>query len=310
MAWLASNIALHLAEATGLHHEIDSMVLTTDSSSASAKIVHNPAGCQHSRRLFWCAWMVNSMISYEYGRSSTSLNNITCKQPASKKGDYTATLISVAQLVPREQLDSGPDLQRTLTKLEQIPDSHPFISMSKGDLCLCLYRHHRLLKQPIEKKEISQIINIGNIAVEAAFKLAQENKFWWNVLCTVFQYVCVLLAIDTVDSLAQVSSVMCTLENISGILGTHVSREAVNTVKILLRDSMRQKRREVQFLEAADHDAAMSANMGNDLGEVDNVDINWDALLDPWYVPTFLPQYFPNGGGVGDGTLPAMGMNG
>jgi hypothetical protein len=28
-----------------------------------------------------------------------------------------------------------------------------------------------------------------------------------------------------------------------------------------------------------------------------NVDINWDALLDPWYVPTLLPQEFSIGAG-------------
>jgi hypothetical protein len=168
--------------------------------------------------------------------------------------------------------------------------------MSKADLCMSLYRHHRLLKQTLDKKEILQIISIGNTATEAAYKLAQENKFWWNVLCTVFQYVCVLLAIDTLDSLAQVSSAMCTLENIAGQLGTHVSTEAVNTLKILLRDSMRKKKQEVQLLEAADSD--LGANSSS-MGEVENVDINWDALLDPWYVPTFLPQEFTMGAETG-----------
>ncbi|PMD61652.1 uncharacterized protein K444DRAFT_559815 [Hyaloscypha bicolor E] len=290
MAWLASNIAMHLAEATGIHHEMDAVVLTTDSSS---QIVPNQSGCEQARRLFWCAWMINSMISYEYGRSSSSLNNITCRQPTSSKGDYTALLISVAQLVPRESLDAGPDLHHTLPQIQQIPDEHPFISMSKADLCMSLYRHHRLLKQPIDKKEILLIISIGNTATEAACKLAQENKFWWNVLCTVFQYACVLLAIDTLDSLAQVQNAMCTLENIAAQLQNHVSTEAVNTLRILLRDSMKKKRQEVQLLEAADSD--LGANTSNELGDMENVDINWDALLDPWYVPTLLPQQFQIG---------------
>jgi hypothetical protein len=286
LAWLASSIAIHLAEATGLHHEIDAVVLTTD--PAEPVIKPNQTASEQARKLFWCAWMINTMISYEYGRSSSTLNHITCKHPQSTKEDYTALLISVAQLVPRESLDAGPDLQHTLSKIQQIPDVHPFISMSKGDLCMALYRHHHLLKLALDKKEILQIISIGNTAIEAACKLAEDNKFWWNVLCTVFQYNCVLLAIDTAESLAQVASALCTLENIAGLLRTHVSSEAVNTIKILLRDSMRKKRQEVQLLEAADAD--LGANMASDLGDMDNVDINWDALLDPWYVPTFWPQ--------------------
>jgi hypothetical protein len=294
MAWLASNIAMHLAEATGLHHEMDAIVLTTDASSP--QVVPNQSGCEQARRLFWLAWMSNTMISYEYGRSSSSLKNITCKQPTSCKGNYTAFLISVAQLIPRESLDAGPDLQHNLPKLRQIPDEHPFIAMTKADLCMCLYRHHRLLKLTIERREVLQIISIGNTATEAAYKLAQENKFWWNVLCTVFQYVCVLLAIDTTDSLAQVATNMCTLENIAGLLNTHVSTEAVNTLKILLRDSMKKKRHEVQLLEAADSE--LTANTGSGLGSmgsIENVDINWDALLDPWYAPTYLPREFGMG---------------
>jgi hypothetical protein len=298
MAWLASNIAMHLAEATGLHHEMDAMVLTTDASSP--KVVPNKTGCEQARRLFWLAWLSNTMVSYEYGRSSSSLNNITCKQPTPCKGDHTVLLISVAQLVPRESLDAGPDLQHTLPKLRQIPDEHPFVAMSKADLCMSLYRHHRLLKLPIERREVLQIISIGNTATEAAFKLAQENKFWWNVLCTVFQYVCVLLAIDTTDSLAQVATNMCTLENIAALVNTHVSTEAVNTLKVLLRDSMKKKRQEVHLLEAADSDLA--ANAGSELGSIENMDINWDALLDPWYVPTYLPREF------GMGTEPSVIM--
>ncbi|KAN0093668.1 Fungal specific transcription factor domain containing protein [Hyaloscypha variabilis] len=293
MAWLASNIAMHLAEATGLHHETDAVVLTT--TDPSSQFVPNESGREQARRLFWSAWMANSMISYEYGRSSTSLNNITCKQPSLIKGDYTSLLISLGQLIPRESLDGGPDLQHTLPKIQQIPDDHPFISTSKADLTMSLYRHHRLLKRPTEKREILQIISIGNVATQAAYQLAQENKFWWNVLCTVFQYVCVLLAIDTSESLAQVQNAMCTLENIAGQLQTHVSTEAVNTLKILLRDSMTKKKQQVQLLEAADSDLA--ANMGTEAGEMVNVDINWDALLDPWYVPTLLPQEFSIGAG-------------
>ena len=294
MAWLASNIAMHLAEATGLHHEMDAVVLTTDSST---QFFPNESGREQARRLFWSAWMANSMISYEYGRSSTSLNNITCKQPSVVKGDYTALLISMGQLIPRESLDAGPDLQHTLPKIQQIPDDHPFVAMSKADLCMSLYRHHRLLKRPIDKREILLIISIGNVATEAACKLAQANQFWWNVLCTIFQYVCVLLAIDTLESLAEVQNAMCTLENVARQLRTHVSTEAVNTLKVLLRDSMRKKRQEVQLLEMADSD--LGVNASNEMGDMGNVDINWDALLDPWYVPTLLPQEFSVPAGAG-----------
>jgi hypothetical protein len=209
------------------------------------------------------------------------LQSITSKlpHPQSNPDSSIINLISVAQLVPRYVPDrnQSPDLPNTLTKLLQIPDSHPFISMSKGDLCMSLYRHARLLKQPLEKRDVQSIIIIGNNAVTASSSLAAEQKYWWNVICSVFQYVCVLLALDTSESLSNVSSAMGALDKIASDLNTHMAKEAANTAKVLLRDSMRKKRREVELLEAADKGAEIA-----DEQMVEMADINWDALLDPW----------------------------
>lgn len=275
-AWLASCTTMHVAEACGLHHEVDSVVVT-DTIGLSLK---NKLGCEQARKIFWVAWHVNVMISYEYARSSIVLNSITCKLPQAVPGDATAHLIAVSQLVPQESDSAnGPDLKKTLPKLQQIPDEQQFVKMSKADLCMSLYRHHRLLKLPLDKEDVLQIIAIGNRAIEAAYSLAQQKRYWWNVLCTTFQFVCCLLAIDTAESLSNVSSAIATLENITRQLGTHVATEALNTAKVLLRDSMKKKKHEVALLEAAD--------TGDSMVEFENVDVDWDTLLDPWYMTNF-----------------------
>lgn len=294
-AWMASCEAMHLAEATGLHQEMDSINITlTDSGS------HHPmmskTGCEQARRIFWIACLSNSMISYECGRSSVVLSSVSCKVPQAPPGSSVTHLISVAQLVPRSLADrtQGPDLPNTLAKLLQIPDSHPFVSMSKADLCMSLYRHARLLKQTPERKDILSIITIGNSAVAAALTLVSEHKYWWNVICSVFQYVCVLLALDTSESLSNVSSALGALEKIAKELDTHMAKEAANTAKVLLRDSMRKKRREVELLEAADKGAEIA-----DGQMMESTDIDWDALLDPWYMSAFATQEFSLGGEMG-----------
>ncbi len=58
-AWITSSIALHLAEATGLHHELDSITLTDTSASHPVKAEN---GCEQARKIFWCAWIANTMI--------------------------------------------------------------------------------------------------------------------------------------------------------------------------------------------------------------------------------------------------------
>jgi len=78
---------------------------------------------------------------------------------------------------------------------------------------------------------------------------------------------------------------MGTLDKITNLLNTHMAREAATTAKVLLRDSMKKKRQEVALLEAAD--------TGEGIGTaIENFDINWDALLDPWYMSQFATQGF------------------
>lgn len=302
-AWLASSTSMHLAEATGLHHEMDSMTLVE--SSRSHHPPKNQKGCEQARRIFWCAWLTNIMISYEYGRSNTVLSSISCKlpQPISGEANFTYLIISIGHLAPISGLDSAkPDVPGILEKLLKIPDQHPFISLSKADLCMSLYRHSRLLKQPLEKDTILSILKIGNTATTAALSLAESQKWWWNVLCTVFQYVCVLLAIDTAESLANVSSTMGALDKITALLGTHMAREASNTAKVLLRDSMKKKRQEVALLEKAD--TGQSAVDGGGV-EAGGFDIDWDSLLDPWFMSQFAMQEFENMMG-NDGMVPTL----
>jgi hypothetical protein len=167
--------------------------------------------------------------------------------------------------------------------LDEIPDDHSFVCLSKADLCLCLYRHHRLSKLAAEKEDVLHIIRIGNRACEAAKTLAEENRYWWSILGTVFQYICVLLALDTTDSLRNASGAMATLEMIVNLLGTHIASEALNTAKLLLKDSMKKKRREASLLEAADSGDNLERS-------VSSVEIDWDTLLDPSFMSTFMPM--------------------
>lgn len=319
VAWLASCLTIHLAEATGLHHEMDAVVLATD-SSISNTIGRNLTGCEVARKLFWSAWAVNRMISYEYGRSSVVLYGVTCKQIQPVPNDYTIWHVALAQLIPPDLSSSTPasELHKALEKLDQIPDTHPYISLSKADLCMCFYRRLRLLQHGISKSIISQILEVGDIAIKGAGQLHREGRYWWQVMCTVFQYVCVLLAIDTNESLRSVKGAMEMLERICEGLGTHVAKEACGTARVLLRDSVAKKRVEMELLERADvglvggHGIGIAdgivgegGNGGNGLGGVDMVgdgltdiagvgvgDIDWDALLDPNYTSAFMPQDF------------------
>ncbi|KAK6603060.1 Drug resistance protein YOR378W-like 3 [Botrytis cinerea] len=145
-------------------------------------------------------------------------------------------------------------------------------------------RRLRLMKQGLEKEAIQSIIDIGNKGAEAADTFARNGHPWWNILSTTFQYFCVLLAIDTSESLSNVSWVLNIFENIVRIVDTHLAHEALDTAKVLLRDSMAKKRRDLGFLENADGQHGPETER--------QVDINWDALLDPTFPDALMSEEF------------------
>lgn len=329
-SWLSSCTAVHLAEATGIHREIDSVVLTSEQiineSNESPEFLNNNGkrraswefgrqrgGCEIIRRLFWSAWAVNKMISYEYGRSCVILTRITTKLPKETEGDFTYWHIRLAMMIPgaypsvdqHPAFGSGPintaaALMKSFDQLEQIPDTHPYLTLSKADLALCIYRRLRLLSPSSSSLSssthnlVNRIITIGNLALEAALEFTTQRRFWWQVLCTTFQYICVLLAIDTPASLSQIQKAIETLDEICTVLGSHVAMEASNTAKVLLRDAMRKKRGELEVLEKA---VGVGGGLGEDANAMTDVDaglgggeeawswdvgdVDWDRLLDP-----------------------------
>ncbi|KAL3424088.1 hypothetical protein PVAG01_03369 [Phlyctema vagabunda] len=284
IAWLSSCIAMHLAEATGLHHEAHSVLLATDNA---CELVESETGELQARRTFWVAWSLNTIMAYEYGRSRRNFDSISCKPVVPVEGDFTAQHILLARLIPGDNTDAETqreELQEGLRKLQQIPDVKDFTCLTRADICFCFYRRLRLLKQNLDKETISCILDIGDKAVEASYDFAQKSCPWWNILGTPFQYFCVLLALDTSESLAKLSWVLKRLEAIVQTLNTPLALEALDTAKVLLRDSMAKKRQELSLLESADSTHILNLER--------EMDINWDALLDPSYSEVLMTQEF------------------
>jgi hypothetical protein len=76
-----------------------------------------------------------------------------------------------------------------------------------------------------------------------------QNHPWWNVVCTVFQFICVLVAIDTAESLERIPEAVETLEMIAQRLNTHLANEALHTARHLINASLEKKRKGISLLE-------------------------------------------------------------
>jgi hypothetical protein len=274
ITWLASCTTIHLAEAIGAHHDVSAVLLTT-SLPGEPVITPRHAGIEQIRRAFRLARSLNTIISYEYGRSSVQLTSITCDLRTSYGADdQTFQFIDLTQLIPPEK--SPPSV--VLAVLQQVSTPHaperPHIALSRADICFCLYQRLRTKKKALLGPLIAALIRIGTSALEAARSFISLRHPWWHVSGAVSQYVCVPLAIDTKETLSHVREAIGVLEEIVGSTDMHLTRESLNTARVLLRDSAAKKRRKLKLLDDADTENGTARAEGEKKGL-----LNWDELF-------------------------------
>ncbi|TFA99034.1 Protein RDR1 [Trichoderma ghanense] len=273
LTWLASCTVMHLVEAVGLHRDLESGLVTQSGGTRARED-------EGSKRTFWLAWCINTIIAYEYGRTKIHFDGEDSRPTPFNDTSETGLQIRMARILPSENVNAdavtvSKSLEGAIQKLVDLGDVRGFPALTRGDLCFCLYRRLRLLKISISKDTLAHILQIGQSAVEAAYGLAQRGVPWWNVLGTTFQFFCVLLAIDNRDSLTQVSWVLSRLDGIVQILNTHMAFEAFETAKTLMRDLLVKKRQEVALLEMSEGSDIPFSNR--------ELTPDWDMMLNPFY---------------------------
>ncbi|CAG8020542.1 unnamed protein product [Penicillium salamii] len=252
VAWICSCTLMHLVEATGLHQAPQSLILATrkgleDSSSELSDALQRTA---------WVAHCLHVIIAYEYGRSVMNLEIPAQKSLPLSTGvdDFTPQLCSLVDAVPLST--KAPDtsvaiheLSSSLIHLAEISVGHDFLILVRADLGFSVYRRLRLLKSNLKESLLNEVITMGMSALPAARTLVSQIRPWWNVISTVFQFVCVLLVIDTQATVKHLPEAMDTLEMIVDVLDTHLAKEAITTARNLVRASLEKRRKGIETLE-------------------------------------------------------------
>lgn len=273
-AWIASCTAMHLIEAVGLHEEEN-----------IKKMASNGHDADRLRRIFWISWAGHTLLSYEYDRSSVRFRAVTCQAISPKSGSVADQFVQMAQIIPAPNspfhLDCQPsspreELFERLKALDKLPLTHPFLLVTKADLAFCFYRRIYQLKTGISDDIINLIIDSGNAAVDAAQQLANQGRLFWNLIGSVFQYICVLLAIDTPESSAHIATAFKGLESLVKAADTGLTREALSMARHLLSLHTAKKRKELTQLEAVE--SSYHSFEGQSDSEPDNVmsDMGWE----------------------------------
>ncbi|KXT05052.1 hypothetical protein AC578_10348 [Pseudocercospora eumusae] len=241
--WIATCTTMHLVESVGLQLE------------ASTSVLHPAANDSNNlelrRRAFWIARMLNSWVSFEYGRTRVALRGITAQLPTSGDGDYTTdyiNLYSISCCLDPEQSDSAGQWEEFLSQLDAYEPPHDGIALSKANLALCGYRRLRLANPNLSPDVINKIINIGLGGLDAARRMAEQGMPWWHVANVPFQVICVFLAMDGRESLSHLSTAMRTLEFVVERFHTVAMKEALKTARFLVRLSKRRKDEDSEVL--------------------------------------------------------------
>jgi Fungal specific transcription factor domain/Fungal Zn(2)-Cys(6) binuclear cluster domain len=254
VTWLSGCIAMHMAEALGLHKDYDSMVRGEGEYGSRSDLW----GAQARSCLFWIICAGNRLSSHELGRSPVILHGVTRKFPfplSDKSG--AAILCRLGCSLPLKDVSSESGVEQTklaelLATVEKTSNDQPFLKLIAADVCFCLYRQIRVNNYNITKSQSQQIILIGRAAVQSANQLVQQGQPWWNMLNTLFQFTCVLISMDSLDSLVDLQDALETIDLVKNRYPGRRTTQALSTLKVLIRASRQRKEKEVACLQAVE----------------------------------------------------------
>ena len=183
LSWLSTCTTLHLAESVGLHQEINDTQLEGDDPQRSLDGIE----LESRRRVFWVALSLNRILSAEYGRSRVHVENISCRKPSRRRGDFTNDLIALTDLLPGGDTQGnesarGLAIANGLDQLSQLAGDNPAFIILKADVCLILCRRLRLTDLRLSTEQINSIMSILRMALVQARFLSEQRRLWWNVL--------------------------------------------------------------------------------------------------------------------------------
>ncbi|KAJ5929217.1 hypothetical protein N7454_007065 [Penicillium verhagenii] len=296
--WVASCTLMHLCEVVGLHKEEN---IRRMASAAGAAVVGHDA--DRLRRIFWISWAGHQMLSYEYDRSAVTFEAVTCQAIIPILGSVADQFVQIVQIIPSPnspfRLESQPlapreELFQRLTALSRLDFTHPFLVVTKADLAFCFYRRIYQLKAGITDEAIQLIIDSGNETVKAAEELANQGRLFWNVIGSVFQFVCVLLAIDTPASSAHIPAAFKGLENLAKATETVLTRQALSMARHLLSLNIKKKRQELVQLEAIESSCEPFQVQPEPETNAAFPDISWIMDWDQVLIEPYLSVFSPD----------------
>ncbi|KEQ63468.1 uncharacterized protein M437DRAFT_10442, partial [Aureobasidium melanogenum CBS 110374] len=242
--WMASCTLMHTIEATRLHLE----------PSIEFVLSHPIEVCDPElrRRLYTVAYLFNTWISYDNGRSRVDLHGASCSSPTADSSGCSTDFLDICQLSkflgPAKIRDSS-ELEKALSRAYLLAPTHPMLKLVKCNIVLCIYRRLRAPGFAIPTRSLEQILSVIDMGLTTIEQMIQTKSPWWHVSNVPFQIVCTLLAMDTSKSVSRLQRSLRALHSVYQTYGTNVTEESYTTARVLVRLHRRQKQEDLAMLD-------------------------------------------------------------
>ena len=130
-----------------------------------------------------------------------------------------------------------------------LPIKSPFQGLLRADACFCTFRMLRSTNLGLSAAQVSSLLEVIRVALDGATFLTSMRHPWWNIVFTPFHIVCILLSLETSESLAMIPAALETLRNVSTVYDSHLSREAIRTAHSLVHGAREKRRKELESLD-------------------------------------------------------------
>ena len=276
LSWLASCVAVHLAEAIGLHREVNDSQMRRDTPREVTALE-----IDIRRRTLWVTMAQHHFFACEYGRTAVPLDTTGCQSLQSRDGDFTADLVVIMNSIPAS-VSPGSTVESVdpLLTASSISTRGPFLSLLRADACFCIFRRLRSANITISQVAISSLLDAVRVALDGVTFLSNMRQPWWNIVGTPFHSICVLLAIETPESFSMVPLAMEVLKKTATQFDSHLSREALRTAHSLVSAAREKRSRDMnRDLESFDNGLRALGELPPDQDEtitaVSNDSLEW-----------------------------------
>lgn len=272
-AWMASCITMHVAEAVG----------------AQVEAALGPVNVGIRQRTCSIAEMLNTWISWEYGRSPVTTQNASCMQSGQVAPTGSVNILDlfrISNVLDPASESSVTQLESALEQVAKLNLSHPALVLSQSTLSFAIFRRLRASMATLSGARLETITSIGQKGLEASLSCVRTSTPWWHTANVPFQFVCILLAIDVTDYLPCVEMALRTLRTVTNHFDTQIMHNALSTAEHFVQLSQKRKERDLMLLQRAmpsDWSQEVDGRQGMDSNSTDtDPDSDEMAALNEW----------------------------